>query len=505
MKRTAAVVTAVLVAGLAPAVPAAARTGLSWTPCAEPSLAQLGLECATLAVPVDHTRPRGRKITLALSRKKAVRSQGVLVVNPGGPGITGRSVAGTVAGVMPADLAASYDIVGIDPRGVGASDPSLSCDEGYFTPPWPDPVPANPGQELRLAARPLGYALKCAARYGWLLPHMSSEDSARDLDDVRQALGQRTIDFLGYGYGTYVGAVYGTLFPGKLRRAVFDSVARPDADWYRHYVEQEDPGFDARAKDFFAWIAGQDAGYHLGTTAEAVSAAYYGARSAVRDKPAAGVVGPFEFEATFHNVAWESRLWPFLAGTLAAYRRNGDEQALLTAYQALAAHHGDNDYAAFTAVQCADTNWPRDWSRWHADASRLHATAPFATWNNTWYLAPCAFWPPFPRHAVTITGTGLPPALIVHATDDIALAYRDARRLHATVPGSRLVTEQGGLDPAVSFLRADPCVDAEVTAYLAAGTLPAADVSCAADQGRKANGRFSLGVGEPSSFRWLRR
>ncbi|QWF82450.1 alpha/beta hydrolase [Amycolatopsis sp. CA-230715] len=481
-KLRAAVAAAVLVTGLVPAMPAAAQPGLPWAPCAEADLAKLGLDCATLAVPLDHARPHGPTVTLALSRKKAAAPKGVLVVNPGGPGITGRAVAGTVAGAMPPDLVASYDIIGIDPRGVGASTPSMSCDKDYFAPPWPDPVPSNAGEELRLLSRPLAYTMKCAAKYGSLLPHMSTEDSARDLDDVRRALGQPTIDYLGYGYGTYVGSVYGTLFPGKLRRAVLDSVARQDADWYRHYIEQEDPGFDARSKDFFAWVAGKDDVYHLGTAPETVAAAYYGARGAVKAKPAGGVVGPFEFEATFHNVAWESGLWPFLANTLAAFH-HGDEKAVVTAYQAIAAHHGDNDYAVFTAVQCADTAWPRDWRQWHDDATKLHATAPFATWNNTWYLSPCAFWPRAPRTPVPITGAGLPPALIVHATDDIALAYRDAQRLHATLPGSRLVTEQGGLNPAVTFLRGNPCVDAPAAAYLATGKLPAADLSCPAPIG----------------------
>ena len=151
------------------------------------------MQCASLPVPLDYAHPGGRKITLALSRVAATapasQQQGVLLVNPGGPGGRGRSLAAYVAQGLSPQVAADYTIVGFDPRGVGASVPALSCEPSFFSGLRPDYIPATAAAESVLIGRARSYAADCERRYGWLLPYLTSVNAARDMDAIRAALG----------------------------------------------------------------------------------------------------------------------------------------------------------------------------------------------------------------------------------------------------------------------------------------------------------------------------
>src|SRR6185437_13953506 len=166
-------------AGSAAIVPAASK--VDWKPCA----GQLsGLRCASLQVPLNYADPGGKKITLALSMvpatAPAAQQQGVMFVNPGGPGEPGRSLAAAVAQGISPQVAATYDIVGFDPRGVGGSNPSLSCDPNFFSGVRPDYIPANTAAEQVLINRAKSYAAACQQRFGWFLPYETTANTARD-------------------------------------------------------------------------------------------------------------------------------------------------------------------------------------------------------------------------------------------------------------------------------------------------------------------------------------
>ncbi len=174
------------------------RPALSWRPC--PDVGRR-LRCASLRVPLDYSKPGGRKITLALSEVPATapagRRQGVLLVNPGGPGAPGRIWAAFVADSLNPAVAADYTIVGFDTRGVGASVPALHCDRSFFAGVRPNYIPASRAAERILIGRAKAYAADCEKRYGWLLPHMTTRDIATDMDSIRAALGQQKISYLG--------------------------------------------------------------------------------------------------------------------------------------------------------------------------------------------------------------------------------------------------------------------------------------------------------------------
>ncbi|MFG1945681.1 alpha/beta hydrolase [Nonomuraea sp. NPDC048826] len=446
---------------------------ITWETCTDPVLAALGLDCAKVDVPLNHAAPDGATVRIALARKAATappeQRLGTLMINAGGPGQAGRTLAAALTVLMPADLAARYDIVGYDPRGTGASEPRMSCDPDRFAPVQPDTVPRSPADERAQIEVARGYAAACAAAHGDLLPYMRTADNADDLDALRRALGQDRVSYLGYGYGSYLGAVFASRHPGTVGRMVLDGVVRPSDVWYEHGLEHA-TAMNDRARDFFAWVARHDSAYALGGTPAKVERAYYAARDRVRAQPAGQVVGPREFDGAFLAAGYETTWWPMLATALSSFSR-GDEQPLVDAYRFLALPD-DNDYAVHSATQCADAPWPRDWNRWRHDARRLHQRSPFLGWTHVWYNAPCAFWPVKTRSADRISGRAVESALLVQPTEDAGAPWPGALEMHAKLPASRLLVERGGKSHAVSFLRGNACVDGHVAAYLADGTLP---------------------------------
>ena len=175
-------------------------------------------------------------ISLALDMMPATapksQQQGIMLVNPGGPGASGLPWAPIIADGLSRSVAKDYDIVGFDPRGVGSSVPALSCDPGFFSGVRPNYIPANAAAEQVLINRAKMYAADCEQRFGWLLPYMTTEDIARDMDSIRAAFGVSKINYYAFSYGTYMGQVYATLFPGRVRRMVLDSTVDPTGVWY---------------------------------------------------------------------------------------------------------------------------------------------------------------------------------------------------------------------------------------------------------------------------------
>ncbi|MEV0413747.1 alpha/beta hydrolase [Streptomyces sp. NPDC050448] len=465
----------------AAAAPAAAA--LRWTGCATTRYPTL--QCASLKVPLDHDRPAGRQISLALTRvpHTAATSQGPLLVNPGGPGGSGRALAGFIASALPDDVAAQYDVIGFDPRGVGKSEPALDCGPGHFTPVRPDSVPLDAQTEQANLERVKSFAESCQAKHADVLPYIGTVSAARDLEVLRVALGAAKVSYFGYSYGTYLGAVYAKLHPDRVHRLVLDSVVDPGGVWYEDNLAQ-DQAFDARHKAFLAWVAQYDEKYKLGTDPARVEERWYAMRSALRATPAGGKVGPAELEDTYMPGGYYNGYWPILAEAFSAYEVAGDPKPLVAAYERFGAVEpsAGNSYSVYTAVQCRDSAWPKDWNQWRADMWRTHAKAPFMTWNNAWYNAPCAFWETEPLAAPDVTNADLPPALLLQATDDAATPFEGALSMKGKLKGSALVVEEGGGNHGVA-LSGNKCLDEKVAAYLRTGQ--ASDATCPAQPAPK--------------------
>ncbi|MFC7883529.1 alpha/beta hydrolase [Streptomyces sp. NPDC057376] len=467
--------------GAAPVAPA-----LDWSECGTADYPTL--QCASLTVPLDHARPEGKRITLALSRvpHTADEYQGPLLVNPGGPGGSGLTLAGFVASSLPGEVAAQYDVIGFDPRGVGRSEPALNCRPGHFDPVRPDSLPAAPGVEKANLARAKSFAQACGEKYGDMLPYIDTVSAARDVDAVRAALGAEKVNYFGYSYGTYLGAVYAKLYPERVRRLVLDSVVDPTDVWHDANLNQ-DLVFNDRHRAFLAWIARHDAAYGLGTGPERVEDAWYAMRTALSKEPAGGKVGASELEDTFIPGGYYNGYWPYLAEAFAAYANDADTGPLVEAYENFGAvdASGENGYSVYASVLCRDAAWPRDWDEWRDENWDVYEKAPFMAWNNAWYNAPCAFWPTESREPVDVANDALPPALLFQATDDAATPYEGGVTVHRLLRGSRLVVEEGGGNHGIT-LSGNACLDRHLAAYLTDGTVPdgagtgEADAACAA-------------------------
>jgi pimeloyl-ACP methyl ester carboxylesterase len=471
---TAAGTAALLLLGvLAPAPAAAAPAAVAWGSCADAALARIKAQCAAIAVPLDHGDPAGPTVTIAVSRVAHTvpddEYQGVVLVNPGGPGGSGLRLA-AVGSRVPAGVGAAYDWIGFDPRGIGASTPTLSCDPTYSGYDRPHYVPDTAEVERAWQERARAYAQACGRNGGALLRHLTTADTARDMDAIRAALGVEQINYYGFSYGTYLGQVYATLFPQRVRRMVLDANIDAGAVWYRSNLDQ-DVAFDRNVKLFFDWVARYDAVYHLGSTGEDVERVYYEQYAKLRAQPAGGVIGSSEWNDVFVQAGYHVFGWRTIAAAFSGWVNRGDSAGLKALYDAAASPQSDNGYAVYLGVQCTDVAWPKDPATWRADNDRAYATAPFMTWGNAWFNAPCLYWPAPASSPVSVNGTAAPGILLVGETLDAATPFPSSLATRARFPRSALVEGVGGTTHGGS-LNGNSCVDGAVAAYLGTGELP---------------------------------
>ncbi|MEU4894575.1 alpha/beta fold hydrolase [Streptomyces sp. NPDC044780] len=481
--------------GVALAARRAAQRGVTFRRCPRAEQLAAPITCGKVSVPLDYTRPRGKHIALTVSRVRATgptaRRQGALIYNPGGPGASGMAFPEYAAEDAFRRLAAAYDFVGYAPRGVGRSAP-LSCRRPSAHAKAPTSSPPHPTAAFkrRLVARARAYVRGCTRRSGRALAHYTTLNNARDLEVLRAALGQRRLTFVGASYGTYYGAVYATLFPGRVRRMVFDSVVNPAPRqiWYRDNLDQS-VAFERRWRDWRRWVARHHAVYHLGRTADRVLASYEKARRRLGRKPAGGVIGTAQLQNAFLRTGYNDAYWDPSARALAAYLLGDPEPLIaLAAPDPAQAAADENGSAVYTAVECNDAPWPHAWATWDRDNTALARRAPFETWNNVAMNLPCAFWPlkhgrPVDVGSVEAVGprqerAALPPVLLLSAERDAATPYAGAKELWHRLPGSSLVTERKA---GTHGLWGGPndCVNRHVDTYLLTGRTPGRSAFCA--------------------------
>ena len=445
------------------APPAHAAPGLRWTtPCPDYGMSPsptAGLECATLRVPLDYAHP-DRTIELTLSRRLGTpgKRRGVLLMNPGGPGSPGLAMPAQLQQRMGGSgLPDAYDVIGFDPRGTTYSTP-VTC--GMTTPEERGavlgPYAGGPRDVVATAEKARAVAEKCgAASTTDLLPHMTTANTARDLDRIREALGEKKISYYGVSYGSYLGAAYASMFPARTDRIVLDSVLGPrglDVRGNQRFAE----GFDDRFPDFAAWAAQRDDVYHLGRTPAAVTAKFF---------ELAAVRGP-EFRSDTWNGLYDDASFPAVARNWAGTAR--------TAAGPLA---GDNHAALQLQVLCNDADWPGQVGYYQRAVERERARHPMfgpAAAN----VNPCAFWPvERAEPPVRVGGPGPANVLLVQNLRDPATPLSGARETRAAFGArARMVTVDAGGHGV--FTRENACGNAAVLGYLRDGAFPAADGSC---------------------------
>jgi pimeloyl-ACP methyl ester carboxylesterase len=429
-----------------------------------------GVECGRVVVPVDYADPAGPTLELAVTRRPAgdpANRIGSLLVNPGGPGSSGvrRVQRGFV--VSP-EVAERFDIVGFDPRGVGASTP-ITC--GASVPAFraTDLAPDSPEEQAALEAAAAAVAAECAATEGERLPHLGTVEVAHDLEVIRRALGEPQVSFVGLSYGTLIGLLWAEAYPESVRAMVLDGVVDPSAAGETTSEEQIDAVDDIlEAVDA---TCAADPGCPV-TDAGGVLAAYDAVahRLETEDVPGDGV-GPTQLAyaalySTYGSEHWP-RLWDALADAL-----EGDLDGVASmakSFTSLVA------YAPFALITCLDTGHPVGAEAWRrdAEASARHSSRFGAVLANE--LLPCAFWPraTFVPHEVEALGT--PAILVLGSTGDAATPYDQARRVARTLDDGVLLTID--IDGHVALGDSD-CATAAATRYLVDLALPPAGTRC---------------------------
>ena len=447
----------------APAASTPPVPGATFAPCAG------SFECASVPVPIDYDAPTGPTLPIGIVRQPArdqAHKLGVLLVNPGGPGGSGIEIV--EAGLLPRAVTDRFDVIGFDPRGVGASDP-LQCPVGPDVPYYADPDPGDPADEAATNATVDRYAAECGARYRDLLPHLGTRNVARDMDRIREALGEERISYLGFSYGTSIGQTYAQLFPTRLRSIVLDGV-----------VDVTKPGLDSAQAESFENSLRQFANECTANPTCPVRLDPIGVLDRVRARAAAAplpVPGMSPLSAGLVEVGvvyplYSKSSWPTLASALAAADR-GDGSPLR---RLASAYFQGSNSDTYNAVTCLDNAWPKDDAQVFASSRETELRAPHFSGNVLVSGLTCAAWPAPQQPLTPLEGYAGPPMLILGTTNDPATPYENSVALARRLPGSALLTYQG--DGHTVYTNGVPCVDDAVNRYLLDGTLPPPNTTC---------------------------
>lgn len=473
--------------------------GVEWGTCPKDVVAEAApttLECATVPVPVDYADPGGASMDLMISRLASTnpaKRRGTLMLNPGGPGGSGLAQSALlVSRGLPTSVSDSYDLIGMDTRGVGHSTPvscGLTDDSPYIgnIPPYAVDDAAVTAQ-AKVAKQ---VAEQCARNDGdGRLRHITTANTARDLDRIRAALGEEKTSYLGYSYGTALGAAYASMFPERSDRIVLDSNlgdTHLDRDGMRRYGLGMEEAFPAFAK----WAAARHDGYGLGRTPAQVRATYLAIAGRLDKAPAAGFDGglfrQFTFAYLFKETQYPAlaRQWQaLLGGDASAAPPPPPESASKNAPDSAAAggapSAGDNPLSVFLAVTCNDVEWSEDVDTYRRAVTQDRARHPLfgAAAAN---ITPCAFWPYAPAEPpVTVDDDGPRNVLLVQNLRDGATPLQGAKKLRQKFDDrSRLVTVDDSGHGAY-VLGDNPCALNTTTRFLVEGEMPANDTRCRA-------------------------
>ncbi|MFF3763577.1 alpha/beta hydrolase [Streptomyces sp. NPDC001922] len=463
-----------------------------WRACEHEELDEAGARCATIRVPLDYRKPAGRTITVGFSRIKATDTRhriGVMMHNSGGPGGITLDMPLLSVPAMGRELAARYDLVGMDPRGVGRSS-ALHCgtsghwlrSAGYDT--------AGFRAQARYEARLVD---SCRKRYGKnlsYLRHFTTRNTARDMDLLREVLGERRTSYFGVSYGTYLGAAYANMFPGRTDRLLLDSAIDP-ARWNVSMLRDAAPANERFLDAWARWAARRDGTYGLGRTAAEVRANVEGiARRAAKEPltvgryTADGQLVPMVLAATMADDRQFARAAKNIRVLYDASRgRTVRPTEDLALFLGRPTADMDTQNSLQLALQCGDVRAPRDLAWYRRNVERSRAKAPlFGPLFNG--VNPCALWPNEPLEPPVRTGNAA-PGLIVQSTGDPRTSYGNGLGLHRRMPNSRMVTIRAQVHGVYSMYP-NRCVDRTVNDYLRTGELPARDTVCEKDRGRGA-------------------
>lgn len=450
---------------------------LAWSPC------DSDFECADLSVPLDYSNPTVDVITLKVVRLRAAKPIGALVLNPGGPGASGIGYVQAATQVTSQQLRNRYDLVGFDPRGVGASSPVVCLTDreldAYIA---ADGSPDDKTEINQTLAIMTNFGKSCAAKSSPLYRHIDTVSAARDIDILRDALDQQRLNWLGKSYGTLLGATYADLFPQNVGRMVLDGALDPSLE-ARELSYGQALGFEDALGRFIA-----DCPTHkdcpLPEDAVAAKQRVLDMLNQLDRKPrkledgrlftqamgVTGIIGGL-YDKVYGWTELRTALGEALAGNYEDLAQSVD---FYTSRQADGTF-SDNGNNAIVAINCLDHPTRYSVASVAQDAAAWATEAPVFGAYLAWGNISCLNWPyqsTTKEHPISAPGTG--PILVVGTTHDPATPYAWAQALANQLSGGALLTLDG--DGHTAYYQGSQCIDTAVDAYFLAGVVPSGRV-----------------------------
>lgn len=406
------------------------------------------IDVGTLEVPVDYGEPSGEQFELFLARFNALDQEnkiGSLLINPGGPGFGGTDYAFLAAQLFDRALLERFDIIGWDPRGTGESDPAIDCIDDYdpyFTD--IDSTPEDEAEHELLVGKAEDFARQCIGANASIIQHVGTNNSARDIDAIRQALGEDEISFFGFSYGSELGAAWATLFPDTVRAAVLDGAADPNADQLESGLQQM-AGFQASLQTFLDRCAADEECefYNDGDPQGAFLALM--AELDGNPVPAEDDRPPVNRDVATTAVVqamYSESFWPALERSLAEAQQ-GDGSGLLALHDSYFQRSFDGSYGneleAFQVISCADTPDRKTVEEVDADNPLYMEVAPLLVPEGSAGSYFCTFMPEALDPRVEITGAGAGPIVVIGTTGDPATPFESTVRMAEALEDGRLV------------------------------------------------------------------
>ncbi len=397
-------------------------------------------ECGTIVVPFDYDAPEIGTFSLRLMRRAADEPNqriGSLLVNPGGPGFGGTMIAENAEYYLSQDLLSNFDIIGWDPRGTGDSTPAVDCIDEYDEYFAADNTPLNANDVEQILKLTEKFVDQCSARSGKILPYISTQATARDMNTIRTALGEKKISYFGFSYGSELGATWATMFPDTVRAAVLDGASDPNADSIQGALQQA-AGFEKALDMFLKKCAANKKCifYNNGNPGDALDKLIAG----LDDKPLvvtadrASVNQSVAYTAIAEAMYSDAR-WPDLEQALYDAQK-GNGKGLLSLNDQYFQRNSNGTYGneleAFIAISCLDDPGPLTVAEIDETNDQFLAVAP-RLGPSFIHSYTCMFWPTSQVTRVAITGAGAGPILVIGTTGDAATPIESTRAMAETL------------------------------------------------------------------------
>lgn len=455
---------------------------LKWTDCPE----HKDMKCTTVKVPLDYRHPEGKTIEIALLKVPANGKKiGTLWTNPGGPGGSGTEFAATSVPVLfSPQILNAYDVIGFDPRGVGKSDPIKCLSDAELDKVRAASFPDTDAGHKQMEELQKQIAKGCEEKSPDMMKFADTTNVVKDLDIMRAANGDASLNYLGYSYGTYLGLRYAEAFPDRVGRMTLDGVLDPTATYGQLALGQA-KGFEGALTGFVDFCLKSGKCPLKGSTDQGkAQIRQFVDRLLNSPLPTANADRPLTQSLALSGIfscLYGKKMWPMLQQALTQAMNQNDGSYLLKIADVYADRKDDGTYSsnsneAFWVINSLDyvpTGTPAEWK---AQADEINKAAPTVGFNFTYADEGLKSWPNHGTKVRKWDGSKIPPVLLVGTIHDPATPYDMAEKVHSLAPNSVLLTWDGWDHTA--YGHGSDCIDKNVNNFLLTGKLPANGTKC---------------------------